>query len=149
MSNHLEYQFFSHGEKMNFKKPTSAIIFLKTNDLAETTRFYSEVMNFEFVLDQGDCRIFRTISNSYLGFCLTEESTGSSEIMITFEVEDVDAARDYFESKGIEIELQPRLNDRFQIYQMFIRDPNGYVIEIQRFLDPHWHAARISNEGNH
>ena len=127
---------------MKFMKPTSAITFLKTNDLAETTRFYIEVMNFEFVLDQGDCRIFRTIANSYLGFCLTEESTGSGEIMITFEVDDVDAARDYFESKGIEIELQPRLNDRFKIYQMFIRDPNGYCIEIQRFLDPHWHSKR-------
>jgi len=54
------------------------------------------------------------------------------------EVDDVDAACEYFTTKGLEIELQPRMNERFQIYQMFLRDPNGYCIEIQRFLDPHW-----------
>jgi catechol 2,3-dioxygenase-like lactoylglutathione lyase family enzyme len=123
---------------MQFEKPKSAITFLKTKDILETTRFYTEIMGFEWVLNQSTCRIFKITPNSFIGFCLTEDSTGSDEIMITLEVDDVDAACEYFTTKGLEIELQPRMNERFQIYQMFLRDPNGYCIEIQRFLDPHW-----------
>ena len=127
---------------MQLEKPKSAITFLKTKDLVETTHFYTQVMGFELVLDQGSCMIFRVSTNSYLGFCLTEGSTGSEEIMVTLEVDDVDAASLYFESQGIEIEVMPRLNERYQIYQMIICDPNGYWIEIQRFLDPLWHLEK-------
>jgi hypothetical protein len=32
----------------------------------------------------------------------------------------------------------PTYNERYQIYHLFARDPNGYLIEIQRFEDPRW-----------
>ena len=38
----------------------------------------------------------------------------------------------------VPIEKGPVFNPDFQIYQMFLRDPNGYLIEIQRFEDPRW-----------
>ena len=111
---------------------------MKTKDLEETTQFYTRIMGFEFVLDQSGCRIFQITPNSYIGFCLTEDSTGSDEVIFTLEIEDVDGACAYLESLGIEIAVKPRLNERYKIYQMFIQDPNGYSIELQRFLDPAW-----------
>lgn len=123
-------------------QPTSGITFLKTRDLETTTGFYTTILGFDYVLDQGSCRIFRICPSCYLGFCLTEGETGSGEVIITLEVADVDSYCAALEASGVEIEVRPRLNPKYQIYQMFIRDPNGYLVEIQRFLDPRWHAPK-------
>ena len=121
-----------------FSVPDSLITFLKTHDLEDTTRFYTGVMGFPLALDQGTCRIFQVRPGAFIGFCLTDGPTGSEEVMLTLEEQEVDAACTRLESLGVPIEVRPRLNERFQIYQMFLRDPNGYWIEIQRFLDPKW-----------
>ena len=71
-------------------RPKSGVFFLKTHDLEETTRFYTEILGFEYVLDQKKCRIFKICQNSYIGFCLTDGSTGSEEVIVTFERHDVD-----------------------------------------------------------
>jgi catechol 2,3-dioxygenase-like lactoylglutathione lyase family enzyme len=118
----------------------STIVFLKTRDLAETTRFYTQVMGFEYVLDQTTCRIFKMCSASYVGFCLTDGSTGSEEVVLTLESDDVDGYTAQLEAAGATIEVRPRYNERYQIYQMFLRDPNGYLLEVQRFMDPRWPA---------
>ncbi|MBN1147819.1 MAG: VOC family protein [Anaerolineales bacterium] len=124
------------------RQPKSGITFLKTRNLSETTRFYSEIMGFDLVLDQQVCRIFKACPNCYIGFCQTEGSTGSEEVIFTLEMDDVDGFCAYLLAQGIEIDIWPRLNERYNIYQMFVRDPNGYRIEIQRFLDPGWAQAR-------
>lgn len=122
-------------------QPVSAITFLKTRDLEASTHFYQKILGFPMVLDQGSCRIFRVTGSAHLGFCLTEGPTGSSEIIFTLEIPDVDSFCAYLESHQVPVEVYPRLNERFQIYQMFVRDPNGYLIEIQRFFDPAWSKA--------
>lgn len=118
--------------------PRSGITFLKTHDLDRTTDFYINIVGFDLALDQGACRIFRICRNCYLGFCLTDGPTGSNEVIITLEIDDVDNYCQHLKSIGAEIEVPPRINMQYNIYQMFIRDPNGYRIEIQRFLDPNW-----------
>lgn len=35
-----------------------------------------------------------------------------------------------------------QLNPRYAIYHCFLRDPSGYLIEIQRFEDPRWAPPR-------
>lgn len=123
---------------MRTQRPKSGITFLKTKNLHQTTHFYTEIMGFEFVLDQKTCRIFRVCPQCFLGFCITEGDTGSEEVIITLEMEDVDGFCQYLEARNVKIEIRPRLNKRYNIYQMFIRDPNGYCIEIQSFNDPRW-----------
>jgi len=123
-------------------KPKSGITFLKTKDLLETSEFYEQVMKFEFVLDQVKCRIFKVCDNCYLGFCLTDGITGSEEVIYTFEIDDVDGFYSYLESQQVEVEVRPRLNRDYNIYQMFFRDPNGYLLEVQRFLDPQWPGSQ-------
>lgn len=114
------------------------ITFLKTRDLDLTTEYYTQLLGLPLILDQGKCKIFQTGVSAYLGFCLTDGQTGSSEVIITFVVADVDAACSQLEKAGIQIEVRPSHNPQYNIYQLFFRDPNGYLIEIQHFLDPAW-----------
>jgi catechol 2,3-dioxygenase-like lactoylglutathione lyase family enzyme len=120
---------------------TAAITFLKTHDLSATTHFYTHVLGLELALDQGPCRIFRVLPGALIGFC-TFDTPGDEphipNVILTLVVEDVDAACAELEAAGVPIEVRPRFNPRYNIYQFFARDPNGYLIEIQRFLDPAW-----------
>lgn len=119
-------------------KVQSTIIFLKSRDLAATTDYYTRVFGFRLVLDQGACRIFSIRPGAYIGFCRTDEPTGTPQVIVTLVVEDVDAACAALEAAGAQIEVRPRFNPQYNIYQFFARDPNGYLIEVQRFLDPNW-----------
>jgi catechol 2,3-dioxygenase-like lactoylglutathione lyase family enzyme len=119
-------------------KIDASITFLKTRDLDLTTEFYTKLLGLKLVLDQGTCKIFQTGFSAYLGFCHTDGVTGSNEVIITFVVDDVDEACSQLEKAGIQIEVRPSHNPQYNIYQLFFRDPNGYLIEIQHFLDPAW-----------
>ena len=35
----------------------------------------------------------------------------------------------------IEIPNPPKINSKFNIYHFFFKDPNGYTLEVQKFLD--------------
>lgn len=113
------------------------ITFLSVTDLDASSRFYTEGLGLEMVLDQQRCRIFRSAATSYIGICdLRTPDPGSS--IVTLVTEDVDGVHDRLVSIGATIDVPPRANPDFQIYQLFARDPDGYVIEAQRFDDPRW-----------
>jgi catechol 2,3-dioxygenase-like lactoylglutathione lyase family enzyme len=115
------------------------ITFLYTRDLAATARFYESMLGLPLVLDQGDCRIYRTSPDGYIGFCqrqsAQDEPTG---FILTLVTSEVDAWYQYLTQNGVAFEGPPALNPRYDIYHCFLRDPNGYLIEIQRFNDPLW-----------
>ena len=118
------------------------VIFLHCDDLVETAVFYEQLLQLPLVLDQRSYRIYQTSATSFLGFCVTLgsqlEKSDRRGIMLTSVSEDVDGWHQYLLSQGVEIEKPPTLNEKFNIYQCFIRDPNGYLIEIQTFLDETW-----------
>lgn len=120
----------------------SQITFLYTQDLAETGRFYEQVMGLELKLDQGACRIYQVGQDAYLGFCQRDVSTaepggpGARTLILTLVTPDVNGWYDYLTERGVSFEKPPGANPKFQIYHCFLRDPNGYLIEIQRFLHP-------------
>ena len=111
------------------------ITFLYTRDIATTAHFYEQVMGFELVIDQGDCKIYRVTESALVGFC--ERATSPNEptgIIFTLISEDVDGWYAYLTGQGVDYETPPTLNEKYQIYHSFLRDPNGYLIEIQKFL---------------
>lgn len=117
------------------------ITFLYTPDLAVTAHFYEQVMGLDLVLDQGICRIYATAPNAYLGFCeRADPKIDPSAVIFTLVTNNVDGWYETLRGKGIEFEKLPTLNPHYQIYHCFLRDPNGYLIEIQRFEDPRWNA---------
>ena len=121
----------------------AGITFCYTRDLEKTARFYEDVMGLPLVLDQGACRIYRVAAGAFVGFCrktgaLKESGAGSSGVILTLVTDKVDAWYERLHAEGIIFEKPPTLNPRFNIYHCFLRDPNGYLIEIQRFHDPAW-----------
>ena len=67
------------------------ITFLPTNNLVITTHFYRDIFELELFLDQGDCIIFQTCNNSFLGFCDRSELNQPGKIILTLITEDVDS----------------------------------------------------------
>ncbi len=110
------------------------ITFLYTRDLEATARFYEEVLGLALALDQGDCRIYRTSADGYLGFCQRQSAPEEpGGIILTLVTQEVDAWYQYLSEQGVVFEKPPALNPEYEIYHCFLRDPNGYLIEIQRF----------------
>ena len=59
-------------------------------------------------------------------------------VILTLITEEVDHWQTLLTEHEVAIETPPVFNPEFQIYQMFLRDPNSYLIEIQRFQDSRW-----------
>jgi catechol 2,3-dioxygenase-like lactoylglutathione lyase family enzyme len=115
------------------------VSFIYTRDLARSARFYAEVLGLEPVLDQGACRIFRVAEGGFLGVCTNPARAIVPEgFTLTFVTPEVDAWHDRLAEHGVSIEAPPAENTRFRIYNFFARDPDGYLLEFQRFLDPRW-----------
>ncbi len=115
------------------------ITFLYTSDLGTSARFYEDILGLELSLDQGTCRIYNTVQNAYLGICeRINAKVDTAAVIFTLVTPDVDGWYEWLKEKGVVFEKPPELNSQYQIYHCFLRDPNGYLIEIQRFEDPRW-----------
>lgn len=119
------------------------VTWVYTDDLAGTARFYSETLALQQVLDQGACRIFRTGDSSFLGVCQVRpgREVEPRGVVITLVTDDVDGWYARLDGLGVPVDAPPRRSEAFNVYAFFARDPNGYRIEFQRFLDPAWPTA--------
>jgi predicted lactoylglutathione lyase len=122
------------------KKFSSFITFLQTDDLTKTTTFYEEIMNCKMVLDQGQCRIFQTANDSFIGFCKHDFlDKDKNTVCLTFvcdSKEEVDEWYQKLKSGNVPIKNPPAENAKFKIYNFFAADPNGITLEVQYFLHP-------------
>ena len=116
----------------------SLITFGYTRKPEETWRFYEDLLNLPLVLDQGGCRIWRVASGGFLGFCHREDAPEPAGVIVTLVTEDVDGWAAQLREAGVVFEKEPAYNHEYRIYHCFLRDPNGYLIEIQRFESPSW-----------
>jgi catechol 2,3-dioxygenase-like lactoylglutathione lyase family enzyme len=124
---------------MNHLSIDQQITFLYTRDLETTARFYEGVLGLPLVLDQGACRVYRVSGDGYLGFCQRAEMVEQpSGVIFTIVTDEVDEWYDLLCQRGVVFEKPPAVNPQYNIYHCFLRDPNGYLIEIQRFLDGAW-----------
>ena len=119
----------------------SQITFLATLDLPATAEFYERALGLAVALDQGSCRIYRTGGGGFIGFCIGKGPARPEGIIITLVTEDVDGWYEALKEKGVTFDQPPTSNPEYQIYHCFLRDPNGYIVEIQRFDDPRWQPA--------
>lgn len=112
------------------------ITFLGTKDLVKTSNFYQNILGLTIYKDQKICLIFHINTQSKIGFCehIPVIHDDKSPI-ITLVTEDVDEVYNKLIEEGLEIAESPKLNKKFNIYHFFFKDPNGYTIEIQRFLE--------------
>lgn len=118
---------------MTFDYP---LTFLYTRDLAATAHFYEEVLALPLVRDQGTCRIY-SVGRGYVGFCTRADApTQPQGVILTLVTDDVDGWFRRLQAADVTVEKAPAQNPTYDIYHCFLRDPNGYLLEIQRFNDP-------------
>jgi uncharacterized glyoxalase superfamily protein PhnB len=114
------------------------IPWLYYRDLPKAMEFYEEVMGFEMVMDQGWSKIYRIREGAYVG--LVDERHGyhrASEdkpVILCLNVLDADAWYERLKERGVELERQPKESERLKIKVFMLKDPEGYVIEIQESL---------------
>lgn len=111
------------------------ITFFYTRDLQATASFYEELLGLRLRIDQGLCRIYEVSRDGWVGFCQRAEAPLQPEgVIFTIVTPEVDAWYQHLLAQGVTFEKPPAVNQQYQIYHCFLRDPNGYLIEIQRFL---------------
>ncbi|KPJ60894.1 MAG: glyoxalase [Latescibacteria bacterium DG_63] len=116
------------------------ITFCYTRDLAETARFYEKTLELELALDQGGCRIYRVAGDAFIGFCTRKKAARPEGVILTLVTADVDGWYHRLMERGVAFEKSPEYNPDYDIYHCFLRDPSGYLIEIQRFENPAWRS---------
>jgi catechol 2,3-dioxygenase-like lactoylglutathione lyase family enzyme len=117
--------------------PTAQITFLPTADLAATAAFYEDVLGLALVRDQGVCRVYATAPGAYLGFCARGYAIPTDRrVVVTLLVDDVAAAHEALVAAGGVAEGPPQHSEAFRCTSSFFRDPNGYLVELQRFDEP-------------
>ena len=111
------------------------IPFYPCADLNEVKKIYMDVLGLSLYKDQGACLIFEVEDGHGIGFCTHMEALAKpSTLFITFVVDDVRAMELKLKDAGLECIRETGINERFNIEQALFRDPNGYTLEIQRFL---------------
>jgi catechol 2,3-dioxygenase-like lactoylglutathione lyase family enzyme len=117
------------------------VTFIYVRDLDASAAFYGDLLGLPLTLDQGSCRIYRVASAAFLGICQRRDAVdppSSGALILTLVTHDVDEWHRYLAEHGVVVDKPPRYNPAYNIYHCFLHDPDGYLIEIQRFLDPAW-----------
>ena len=113
------------------------ITWVYTDNLEHTSNFYENDLGLKLVLDEGAARLFQVSSTAQIGVCTAFEDRAVEPKggMITLVTNQVDEWYSQLSSKGVVIKSPPHVLEKFNIYTFFLEDPNGYMIEIQQFLD--------------
>ncbi len=120
------------------------IIFTYTDNLEKASSFFKDVMEFDFVVDQGACHIYRMSDKCFLGVCNLPDRPGETAgVTITIVSDDVDGWYQFLTAKGVKYVREPAHSPKFNVYSSLFISPHGYRIEIQKFDDAQWCTRRI------
>lgn len=115
----------------------ACITFVPTRDLAACARFYEQVIGLALTLDQGGIRIYQVAGGGFIGFSQQEAPMAEpGRVVLTLVTDDVDGWHARVTAAGAATDGPPRENPRYRIYHFYLKDPDGYSVEIQRFLHP-------------
>jgi catechol 2,3-dioxygenase-like lactoylglutathione lyase family enzyme len=133
------------------QRPTlsQSVTFLYAAEPEASWRFYEEVMGLDLVQDQGACRIYAAGAGTeaFLGVCRARAPRASSEpraeggVVFTFVSPDVEGWRDFLQARGVEVPPAVEYSEAYRVTHFFLRDPAGYLLEVQRFEREDWPAA--------
>ena len=114
------------------------ITFLPSSDLVASRDFYVRVLGLTLVEDQTACLIFKVTDAAFIGVCDSLEVSGHNSVITTLVTDDVDGWCDRIIDTGGTVHSGPEHSDQYGIYHAFVHDPDGNVLEIQRFDDSSW-----------
>ena len=116
------------------------LTFFYYKDMASVGEFYEKIMGFELVQDQKWAKIFKVADNAFMG-CVDgnigyHKHDPTKPVMLTVIVDDPDAWYEHFMENGVETLNKPHDDVELNMRIFLLHDPEGYVIEIQKFNDP-------------
>lgn len=117
------------------------ISFLPSTDIDRSADFYERVLGLQLVLDQGGCRIYRLTDTAYLGVCQREPFEDVQPVITTLLADDIDGWHAAIVATGWPDVTEPEHSDAYRIVHIWVTDPDGNKLEIQRFDDPDWNAV--------
>jgi catechol 2,3-dioxygenase-like lactoylglutathione lyase family enzyme len=119
------------------------VTFIYTPDTDRAFRFYETVLGLKLVRDEGAARIYRIAAGGYLGICRAspDRPCRPDGICLTLVTDDVDGWYARLSACGVAAEGPPKALPEYGVYSFFLRDPDGYLIEVQRFADSDWAKA--------
>ena len=116
------------------------LTFFYYKDMVMAGEFYEKIMGFELVQDQKWAKIFKVADNAFMG-CVDgnigyHKYDPTKPVMLTVIVDDPDAWYEHFMENGVETLNKPHDDVELNMRIFLLHDPEGYVIEIQKFNDP-------------
>ena len=117
------------------------ISFIYVSDITVSARFFEESVGLELVLVQpAGCRVYRLSSEGFLGICQArpDQDLGGSGFVLCMVTDDVDDSHARLTRPGVACDGPPRQNVDYGIYHFYFTDPDGNLLEVQRFIDPNW-----------
>ena len=108
-----------------------SLVFLSVADLMRSSDFYRS-LGLDLMIDQGECHILGDAGQMMLGLC-GGRIPAPDGVIFTLVSERVEELCGELSASGVVFEQEPARNDRFGITHAFLRDPDGYLVEIQRF----------------
>lgn len=111
----------------------SGIVFFKTQQLARIREFYNKQIGMDVWLEQADCVILQH-GNLLVGFCTRDTTDICGVITIYYQTKnEVDEKYERFKAIAL---APPKINEKYDIYHFFIKDPDDRFVEFQQFLNP-------------
>lgn len=119
------------------------VTFLTVSDLNKSAEFYENHLGLPMVLDQGSCRIYQVSPDGFIGICESNDrmNVQTDGVIFTLVTQDVDGHYARLKANGVPFDHPPQENPKYNIYHCFARDPDGHLLEIQRFGDAAWPKA--------
>jgi hypothetical protein len=115
----------------------AGLVFCYTKDLKVVDGFYQQQLGATLWLDQGTCRIYHK-DGFMFAFCEHPGSPPDNHMLTFFYPEHAAVDREYQRLSKLAI-APPQYNQRYDVYHFFIKDPDGRVVEFQKFeKQPAW-----------
>ena len=108
-----------------------SIVFLFVDDLDRSSSFYQR-LGLEVMIDQGTCHILGAGGRTMVGVCGGREASPQG-VIVTLVTSDVESKCGQLRDAGVVFEQPPIYNPEYNITHALLRDPDGYLVEIQRF----------------
>ena len=125
-----------------------SVIFLYSDDVARSRQFWGADLGLPVVADKESVVFFK-LPQAGGSLAVVKQGVSAAAtppvcardadkdvVMVCMLTDDVDGWSARMEGAGHRLDQPPRQNERFGIKNALLRSPEGYLVEIQQFLDP-------------
>ena len=110
----------------------AGIVFVRTSNLQPLVKFYTEKLGMKPWLSQPGVEML-SHGNMILGFHEQKDALDVDSLFTFFYQTKKEVDQMYETLKDIALS-PPKTNEKYSIYQFFAKDPEGRLVEIQKFL---------------